>query len=462
MAKNIIRQDVVQIGFDIKDDPVQKLNKEMEKLKKLLGKSIGDDTFDDLLEDANKAEDSMKDVYEQARKTEKGLKGLAKTSLEKLKAGLKGVSIHLSDIAKRASGAAFNGLKKLAGISFKALAAGLGAAVTAVGTLVKSSVSAYADMEQNIGGIETLFGAGGAKTVQEYADNAKKSVSEVQGEYDKLKASENEAIKNANNAYKTVGVSANTYMENVTSFAAAMKMSVGGDTMEAVKLSDLAMKDIGDNANKMGNDLESVMDTYQALAKDQYMTLDNLKLGYAGTKEGAQKLIKHAATLDKSVKANDMSFGNLVKAIHAVQVELGITGTTEKEATETISGSLNALKATWQNLMPALIQGGDSFDQCLNNLIDALGTFGKNIMPAIQSALGGIGTLIERLAPQIEQYFPVLVDTLLPPLITAATSLLKALIKALPNIISTIMSQLPDILKSIGGAMPGDDFWYEK
>lgn len=453
MARNIIREDVVQIGFEVKDNPITKLNKEMEKLKKILSGSIGDDTFDDLTKDAKKAEESIKDVNEQTKKLSGKLKDFARTSFEKLKAGLKGVSVRLSDIAKKAGGAAYQGLKRLAGISFKGLVAGLGAAATGIAYLVKNSVSEYANMEQQIGGTETLFGANGVKTVEEYAQSVGKSVSQVQGQYDKLKASEAAALKNANNAYKTVGVSANTYMENVTSFAAAMKMSVGGDTMKAVELSDLAMKDIGDNANKMGNDLESVMNVYQALSKDQYMTLDNLKLGYAGTKEGAQKLIKHAATLDKSIKANDMSFSNLVKAIHAVQVELGITGTTDKEATETISGSLNALNATWQNLMPALIVGGDSFDQCLNNLIDALSTFGKNIMPAIQSALGGIGTLIERMAPQIEKYFPVLVDTLLPPLLEAATSLLNAFIKALPSIISTIMQKLPDIIKSIGEAI---------
>lgn len=453
MARNIIREDVVQIGFEVKDNPITKLNKEMEKLKRILSGSIGDDTFDDLTKDAKKAEESIKDVNEQTKKLSGKLKDFARTSFEKLKAGLKGVSVRLSDIAKKAGGAAYQGLKKLAGISFKGLVAGLGAAATGIAYLVKNSVTAYADLEQNIGGIETLFGAGGAKTVEEYAKIVGKSVSQVQGQYDKLKASESEALKNANNAYKTVGISANEYMSNAVRFGAALKMSVGGDTMEAAKLAELAMTDIGDNANKMGNDLSMVIETYQSLSKGNYQSLDNLALGYKGTKEGAQALIKHAATLDKSIKANDDSFGNLVKAIHAVQVELGITGTTEKEATETISGSLNALKAAWQNLMPALVEGGDSFDQCLNNLIDALSTFGKNIMPAIQSALGGIGTLIERVAPQIEKYFPILVDTLLPPLLEAATSLLNAFIKALPSIISTIMQKLPDIIKSIGEAI---------
>lgn len=453
MARNIIREDVVQIGFEVKDNPITKLSKEMEKLKKILSGSMGDDTFDDLTKDAKKAEESIKDVNEQTKKLSGKLKNFAKTSFEKLKAGLKGVSVRLSDIAKKAGGAAYQGLKKLAGISFKGLVAGLGAAATGIAYLVKNSVTAYADLEQNIGGIETLFGAGGAKTVEEYAKTVGKSVSQVQGKYDKLKASESEALKNANNAYKTVGISANEYMSNAVKFGAALKMSVGGDTMEAAKLANLAMTDIGDNANKMGNDLSMVIETYQSLSKGNYESLDNLALGYKGTKEGAQALIKHAATLDKSIKANDDSFGNLVKAIHAVQVELGITGTTEREATETISGSLNALKAAWQNLMPALVEGGDSFDQCLNNLIDAVSTFGKNIMPAIQSALSGIGTLIERIASQIEKYFPVLVDTLLPPLLEAATSLLNAFIKALPSIISTIMQKLPDIIKSIGEAI---------
>lgn len=174
---------------------------------------------------------------------------------------------------------------------------------------------------------------------------------------------------------------------------------------------------------------------------------------YAGTKEGAKQLVNDAAEIDKSINKNDLSYANLVKAIHAVQEKMDITGTTQKEAEHTITGSLSMVKSAWQNLMPALIEGGDSFDQCIDNLIYSAEKFSDNITPAIEKALGGVGTLIEKLAPKIETQFPVLVDTLLPPLLSAATSLLKSLIIALPGIVKTIAKEIPDILKEVGLAI---------
>lgn len=375
----------------------------------------------------------------------------------KLKDKLKGVGDKLTDIGKKAAGAAFKGLKRLAGISFKAIAAGIGAAATAIGGLAYKSVQAYADFEQLKGGVETLLGANGAKTVQEYADSVGKSVKAVQSEYENLKDSENMTLKNANNAFKTAGMSANQYMETITTFAAAMKNSVGNDTKKAAELSDLAIQDMADNANKMGTPLENVSIVYSNLARGMYMTLDNLKLGFAGTKEGAKDMVNHAAKIDKSVKANDISYANLVKAIHAVQVEMKVTGTTSREAFGTIQGSLNMFKAAWGNLLPALIEGGDAFDQCVNNLIDSIVGFkdeatGKvkgglinNLMPAIEKSLEGIGTLIERLAPIISKYFPSLAEKILPPLIKSSVKIVKGLIKALPPMIKTIATTIVDI-----------------
>ena len=166
-----------------------------------------------------------------------------------------------------------------------------------------------------------------------------------------------------------------------------------------------------------------------------------------------KRLIEDAAKMDKSVDANSTSFANIVQAIHVVQENLDIAGTTAKEASDTISGSLASMKSAWGNLLPALINGGDSFDQCVNNLVSSTKTFIKNIKPAIISALSGIGKLIEELAPIIEKEFPKLVDELLPPLIKAATSLLKGLIKAIPNIVKAIIKEIPDILKGIGEAI---------
>lgn len=183
------------------------------------------------------------------------------------------------------------------------------------------------------------------------------------------------------------------------------------------------------------------------------MTLDNLKLGYSGTKEGAKQLVNDAAKIDKSVKSNDLSYANLVKAIHAVQVKMGIYGTTQEEAEKTITGSLSMVKAAWGNLMPALIQGGDAFDQCIENLVYSFDKFSDNAMPALQKALGGIGRLIETMAPKIEKEFPKMVDELLPPLIKAATSIVKGLISALPSIIKTIAKEIPNIVEQLAQAI---------
>ncbi len=505
MPDNIIRKDVISVEFDTNytelnkandalddlkqsivgdlDKGVDKLTDGMDDLKKSVigvGKSDGIDKLKDDIKGTDattkKAKSSLKDFAESAKKIAKTnldsfknglskvkskLSDIAKTNLEKLKNGLTKVKTKLTEIGKKAGGAALTGLKKLAGITFKGLTVGLGASVTAIGALVGKSVTAYAEYEQLIGGVETLFGAKGAKNVEEYAKITGKSVKSVKKEYGKLKEVESLVTKNANNAYKEAGLSANEYMNSVTSFSASLISSCGGNTKKAAELAHVAMVDMSDNANKMGSDMDSIIQTYQSLARGNFAMLDNLKLGYGGTKEELKRLIKDASKWDKSVKKNDTSYANIVKAIHAVQEHMSITGTTAKEAEHTISGSLSSLKSAWGNLMPALIQGGDSFDQCVDNLVSSAKTFGKNIMPAIKTALSGVGDLITELAPIIEKEFPTLVDELLPPLITAGTSLLKGLIKALPSIIKTIAKEIPTIFKEIGNAMVeafGDQF----
>lgn len=472
---NVVRQDIIEIGFKSDLGTLNKINDGMDKLKKSVSNDVDDglgklkksaddakksvsglgksDGVDKLKKEVNKTADDMDELGDSTKKTKKFLDRFKNTDTSKLNSGLNKVKNNLSAIAKKASGAAYRGLKKVAGISFKAIVGGMGAAATAIGGLVAKSVSAYANYEQQIGGVETLLGAKGAKSVKEYAKLTGKSVGKVKGEYKKLTESQNLVVKNANDAYKTAGLSANDYMETVTSFSASLLQSTGNDTMKAAKLANTAVSDMSDNANKMGTDMGSIQWAYQGFAKQNYTMLDNLKLGYGGTKSEMQRLVKDAAKLDKSVKANSLSYGNIVKAIHAVQKETGIYGTTQKEAEHTISGSLNSLKAAWGNLMPALIQGGDSFNQCVDNLVDSAAIFAKNIKPAIIKALSGIGKLIEKVSPIIEKEFPKLVDELLPPLLKAATSLVKGLIVALPNIIKVIVKELPNIAKQLGAAI---------
>lgn len=443
MATNVIREDVIKLSFETENfKALTKLQNDVNELKKKLTGDMGSDALDDLKDSATKAKKPLKDLKEKADKVKKSV----------------------TDIGKKAATTAFNGLKKLAGVSFKALAVGIGAAATAITGLVTQAVSAYAEFEQLKGGVETLFGAKGAKSVEEYAKIVGKSVSQVKKEYDNKLLAEKTVTKNANDAFKTAGLSANQYMETVTSFSASLISSLGGDTNKAADLAHIAIVDMSDNANKMGTSMESIQYAYQGFAKQNYTMLDNLKLGYGGTKTEMQRLVKDAAKLDKSVDANSLSFGNIVKAIHAVQENMYITGTTSKEASFTITGSVNAMKAAWGNLLPALIQGGDQFDQCVKNLIDSIVGFedetGKrtggvisNLKPAIQTALSGVGTLIEELAPVIEKELPTLIDELLPPLIKAAVSLTAGLIKALPSIAKAIVKEIPHIAKTLWQAI---------
>lgn len=422
---NVIREDVIKVSYETSDalKSLSKLQDEVNALKKKLTGDMGGDGLEELRENANKAVKPLQKVKENAEKVVK----------------------KVTEIGKKAATTAFNGLKKLAGISFKALTAGIGAAAAAITGLVSKSVSAYADFEQLKGGVETLFGAKGATSIEEYAKTVGKSVKSVTKEYENKLLAEKTVMTNANNAFKTAGLSANEYMDTVTSFSASLITSLGNDTNKAADLSHLAIVDMSDNANKMGTDMSLIQNAYQGFAKQNYTMLDNLKLGYGGTKTEMERLVKDAAKIDKSVNANSLSFDNIVKAIHAVQDSMYITGTTQKEAEHTISGSLNMVKSAWGNLMPALIQGGDTFDQCIENLVYSVDKFADNAMPAVEKALAGVGTLIEKLVPKFTKKFPEYAEKLLPPLIKAAIELTKGLIAALPSIIKTVAVTIVDI-----------------
>lgn len=441
MAENVIRQDIIQLGFDIDLSGLKKVNDEMDDLKKNISGVGSNDGIDNLKKETDKAKNSVNGLGKETdkatdsvdglgKKTDKAknsLTGLGKVSVNQLSGGLSKLDQKLTSVAKKAAGATYTGLKKLAGISFKALGVGAGAVSAIMGNAVKD----YANFEQQIGGVETLF---------------KKDANIVQ--------------KYANDAFKTAGLSANDYMETVTGFAASLLQSVGGDTEKAAKYADVAITDMADNANKMGTGMESIQYAYQGFAKQNYTMLDNLKLGYGGTKSEMQRLVKDAAKLDKSIDASSLSYGNIVKAIHAVQKNLGITGTTAKEAEKTISGSLYAMKSAWGNLMPALIQGGDSFDQCVDNLVSSVKTFAGNIMPAIKKGLSGVGSLIEELSPILAKELPSMFNSLLPSLIKSAVSLVKGLASAVPKIIPTLVTSVIQAIYEgfTGEKMSGDMF----
>ena len=311
----------------------------------------------------------------------------------------------------------------------KGLAVAGAAAATAVTALVSKSVGAFADYEQLTGGVETLFGAGG-RSVEEYAQSVGKSVSDIQGKYDSLMSAQNAVLENANKAYMTAGMSANEYMDTVTGFSASLISSLGGDTNKAADYANSALVDMSDNANKMGTDMESIKNAYQGFAKQNYTMLDNLKLGYGGTQAEMKRLLGDAQKLTGQ-KYDISSFADITQAIHAIQTQMDITGTTAKEASTTISGSWGSLKAAFQNVLVGLTTGGDMFDQSLDALINTAVTFGQNIIPAIKGALSGIGYLIEGLAPVIGETIPPLINDLAPTLANSAVSLILSLVNGL-------------------------------
>lgn len=283
----------------------------------------------------------------------------------------------------------------------KASAAAVGAASAGVAALGTACINAYADYEQLVGGVETLF-KDSADTIQTYADNA----------------------------YKTAGLSANEYMETVTSFSASLLQSLDGDTEKAAAAADLAITDMADNANKMGTAMESIQNAYQGFAKQNYTMLDNLKLGYGGTKEEMQRLLADAEKLS-GVKYDLSSYADIVEAIHVIQTEMGITGTTAKEASTTIQGSVASMKAAWANLMVGMADDTQDFDLLLSNFIESIGTVADNLLPRIGIVIEGMGKLVAGLAPEIASALPTLTNELLPNLVELGVQSISALVQGI-------------------------------
>ena len=319
----------------------------------------------------------------------------------------------LANLASAGIQAAISGLKNL------------GAAVLNVG---KQAIEAYSQNEQLVGGVQTLF-KDSAGIVQDYA----------------------------NNAYKAAGMSANEYMDTITGFSASLLNSLGGNTKAAAELGNTAVQDMSDNANKMGTDIESIQETYQSLARGNYAMLDNLKLGFAGTKQGMADLMAKAEQLTgEHYTVGD--FGDTVKAIHAVQESMGITGTTAKEASTTIEGSMNAMKASWQNLLAGMSDSGANMDGLVNNLVDSVNTFAGNIMPRIAPLINGMVTTAVQLLPQAvnmltSQLLP-LITAQIPNIISGIQQVLQAVIAALPQIMSALTAALPQIVQAILTLLP--------
>lgn len=321
-----------------------------------------------------------------------------------------------------------------------------------VGEFIKDTIMKGADLEQSIGGIETLFGTGG-RSLEEYAKSVGKSVEDAKEQYQKLEASEQYMLEKAQVAWKTTGMSANDYMQNVTGFSASLLQGLGGDTAKAAEYADRAMVDMSDNANKMGTSMESITNAYQGFAKQNYTMLDNLKLGYGGTKEEMARLIEDASKmtdiqekLGVTVDASSMSFDNIINAISVMQSSLDIAGTTKEEAASTISGSMNAMKAAWENLQADMTMGNDLQDD-ISALSESVLTAANNLLPAISNLLSAIPPVLIQL---IQEIAPPLIQITLETIASLANTLAQSLPTLIDAGLSALFSIVDALIANIG------------
>lgn len=345
------------------------------------------------------------------------LGNVTEESGEKAKKGGEGYTVFkniLANLGTQAINSAINGLKNL------------GSAMVDVG---KQALNSYAEYEQLSGGVETLF-KDSAGIVEDYA----------------------------NEAYKTAGLSANEYMSTVTSFSASMLQSLGNDTQKSAEYSNRAIIDMSDNANKMGTSMEMIQNAYQGFAKQNYTMLDNLKLGYGGTKTEMERLIADA---NKVKEANGEmanlsidSFADVTEAIHIIQTEMGITGTTSKEASVTIEGSVNSMKSAYQNLLTGLASGNADMGKLVQNLVDSVITASQNILPAVDKIAQSIIDVLPQILDSIIQALPQfleagvnIVNTLISGLQANLPAIMNAVMTIVTTLTTTLLQNLPAILQ---------------
>lgn len=371
------------------------------------------------------------------------------------------LSKSIKDADKNAGEAASGGFSVLKGALSELVASGIKAAASGLVKLGKAAinmgkqaVASYGEYEQLVGGIETIFGTGG-QSIEEYAKSVGKSVDSVKGEYLKLESAQSSMLTNAQNAYKTAGLSANDYLNTATSFSASLLQGLNGDTVAAAKVTDMAITDMADNANKMGTDISSIQNAYQGFAKQNYTMLDNLKLGYGGNQTEMARLINDSGVLGDSVEitaktVKNVPFDKIAEAIHVVQQRTGMTGTTAKEAASTIQGSVGSMKASWQNLLTGMADPTQNVSELVGQLVASVGTVLQNVLPRVSDVISAIFTMVQSLLPEI----PPLIQQLMPVLIQSLQAVLQGITTVLPSIITAIVNFLPEILKTILDMLP--------
>ena len=338
--------------------------------------------------------------------------------------GLKGVNDtkqELNDVTNTAEKSSsklskFGGFMKGVG---KGVLVATGAVATGSIALIKNVSSSYGALQQSIGGIETLFGK-----------------------------SANKVIQNANNAYTTAGISANDYMQQVTSFSASLLQALGGDTEKACDSADMAIRDMADNANKMGTSMEMIQNAYQGFSKQNYTMLDNLKLGYGGTKTEMERLLKDAQKIT-GIKYDISNLNDVYQAIHVIQGELGITGTTALEAGATIEGSFNSLSASWQNFLAGLGNPDADMAQLVDNLAKGISGAVNNVIPVINNMVAVLPTVMDALIGAVESMLPTLINTFTELIVKVIDAIVKLLPQFIPLAVNCVLTVTQALLENL-------------
>ena len=411
-------------------------NKKLAEAKKMLdqAKNSTDSNAETVAKWQNEVNKAQAEVNKTSREIENNTKQIKKNEEalddagEELKDFKKGEddagqsAVKMGDLIKAnlISEAIIGGLKALGSVMLD-----MGKKAVELG---KQAIQSYAEYEQLIGGVETLFKESSG-TVENYA----------------------------NNAYKTAGLSANEYMSTITSFSASLLQSLNGDTAKSAEVADMAITDMADNANKMGTSMESIQNAYQGFAKQNYTMLDNLKLGYGGTKSEMERLLADATAIS-GVEYDISSLNDVYQAIHVIQGELGITGTTAKEASTTIQGSLDSMKSAWSNLLTGIADENADFPALINNFVDSILTVGDNLIPRIQQVIQGAGELVSgllgALIPEIVAVLPPLIESTLPTLITSIQTAITSILAVLPQLTGVLESIIPQLLTTIVDMLP--------
>ena len=384
------------------------------------------------------------------------------TAYVQIQPSAKGIGHEIENVLNNEAGSAgvsagskiASGIGSALKVGGAAIGAGLAAATTAVVGFGKEAVSAYANYEQLEGGIETLFD--NTENAQKYGEvlrdmgNSAEYVAKEVMEASQMPI--DTVMNNAANAYKTAGMSANDYMETVIGMAAALNNSTG-DLQVSADMADMAIQDMSDNVNKMGTSMESVQNAYRGFSRGNFTMLDNLSLGFAGTKDGMAELLAAAEEIS-GVEYDIDSYADIVEAIHVVQTEMGITGTTAREAMTTIEGSQKATKAAWDNLVAA-VGKGEGLQEAFNGLLSSIfgdesgGGLLNNLLPRIQQVMEGIGEFVAMASPIIADKLPALIEGIVPSLLTAGVALIEGLAHGILSALPTLMPIAVDVLMEI-------------